>query len=88
MERLKLAVEGSNVDEIRLLAHSVKGVAANLSGISLQRVASDLEAAAKAGETAQFSQLMQDMSFAHQAFSKRLTQHQVENPKNSEDVKV
>jgi hypothetical protein len=49
MEKLKEALDGDNRDDIRVVAHTVKGLAANLSMPALCKAASELEMAMKEG---------------------------------------
>jgi two-component system, sensor histidine kinase and response regulator len=57
MEQLEQAVADKNIDDVVHLAHTIKGVAANLSGLRLQKNAGELELAAKEAQTDQFSDL-------------------------------
>ena len=43
---LQYAIDMSNIDEVRHLAHTLKGMAANLGGLALQHQASEMEVAA------------------------------------------
>ena len=49
LESLVTAIESGNFDEISTVAHTIKGVSANLSLINLQNISADIDAQAKAG---------------------------------------
>ena len=87
LERLRRAVIDGGAEDVRQLAHGIKGVAANLSVLSLQEAAQDMEAAAIDANTEKFSQCMLVMNDAYQAFTVLLAQHRKESPMNSEDIK-
>lgn len=59
---LKQAIEDGDVKQIHYLAHTIKGVAANLGGSRLQHKASLLEVAAKQSDISQFTELLAHVS--------------------------
>ncbi len=64
--RLKEIELCEDLKQISHLAHSIKGVAANLSGLALQQKSAELEAAAKAGKHEQCQQLIPELLQAYQ----------------------
>ena len=47
VEKLTSAIKSNNIEEVKQLAHTIKGVAGNLSAAQLQQSAADIELAAK-----------------------------------------
>jgi two-component system sensor histidine kinase/response regulator len=58
---LKNAIESSNFEDIRHITHTIKGVAANLSGLNLQAQAERLEHAAINNDVTSLSKLFQPL---------------------------
>ena len=58
---LETAVKNSSIDDVRHHAHTIKGIAANLSGIKLQNQSHLLEEAAFLGQKEKFSELLGDL---------------------------
>ena len=49
IEELYLAIENSNLEEVAVIAHTIKGVAANLALINLQNITTTIDKDAKSG---------------------------------------
>ena len=47
MEALQKVDDSQDIEQVRKTAHTIKGVAANISGMKLQKAASDLETMTK-----------------------------------------
>ena len=75
IEELKSAIEEENIESIRLTAHTIKGISANLSGLRLQELASELEAAAKQSDIQQVKQLVPSVIAANEEFTEVLRKH-------------
>ena len=58
IQQLKTAVEDNSVKDVRHFAHTIKGIAANLSGLELQAQSNTLEEAAMLGESEKFAELL------------------------------
>ena len=58
LANLKQAIEASDFKQAHFLAHSIKGVAANLGGLCLQQQAALMEAAAKQDDIVKMKELM------------------------------
>jgi CheY-like chemotaxis protein len=56
-QSLRLAVEAKSADEVRKYAHAFKGMLANLAAASAAAIASNLEQAAKSGQSEKFAPL-------------------------------
>jgi HPt (histidine-containing phosphotransfer) domain-containing protein len=52
LQALSEALSRTDREQAHLLAHSIKGASANVSGVSLTRAAGELEAAARDGDMA------------------------------------
>nr|MBF0222515.1 response regulator [Desulfobulbaceae bacterium] len=61
IERLKTAVRENNDEAIRLHAHSIKGMAANISAGRLKDTAFEIETAGKQGDTEAVNQLTEKL---------------------------
>jgi HPt (histidine-containing phosphotransfer) domain-containing protein len=59
--KLKKAIEAGDAGKVSLYAHSIKGVAANVSANRLKSSAFDLEMAGKNGETGKWESLFEVM---------------------------
>lgn len=73
LAELSTAIQGNDKDRTRALAHSIKGAAANVSGISLARLAAVLEASARQGDLSnareQFAELSVEFEQANVEFT-------------------
>ena len=76
MEELQTAVDEGNISEITNLAHTIKGSAANISGLQLQQCAADMELMKKEGETPDIEALMKEINKAYQSLKNTLVQYQ------------
>ena len=90
LNELQAAIDEQNIEEIRRAAHTIKGVAANLSGLHLQQLAAQLELAAKTQGTrpsAQFkkasTQMNQELVQVCGGLIQLLTQYQTEQSLSS-----
>jgi len=61
MLQLKSSVQNSNAEDVRIVAHTLKGVAANLSGLRVQFQAGSIECAAKEHRLSVVQTLMPDL---------------------------
>ncbi|MCU7834439.1 MAG: response regulator [gamma proteobacterium symbiont of Taylorina sp.] len=72
LQDLQTAVDNNKMDDAKLLVHTIKGVAANLSGIRLQSIAAEIEVAAKEGNlgllTEKIPQLLEANELLQQEF--------------------
>jgi two-component system, sensor histidine kinase and response regulator len=76
MEELQTAVDEGNISEITNLAHTIKGSAANISGLQLQQCAADMELMEKEGKTPDIEALMKEINKAYQLLNNTLVQYQ------------
>ena len=76
IKALQQAVDNGNIEQIRHLAHSIKGVAGNLGGMHLQHRSALLESAAIAGDSSQMATLMADLQQASDQLKQLLKQYQ------------
>ncbi len=70
--KLKKAVSQILLEKIYQDSHSIKGVAGNLSGIKLQRIARELELAAKSANLAEIQKIQPELINSHQALMRQL----------------
>mgnify|MGYP000633196351 CR=1 FL=1 len=78
VKELQAAVDEGDINEVRNLAHAIKGSAANISGLQLQQLTGEMELIAKEGESPDLKPLMTSINKAFQLLSECLTQHQIE----------
>jgi len=64
MIALQQAIDGGDIEQVRHLAHTLKGVGANISGLQLRQQAHLMEAAAKEANLEKVSELMPDLQQA------------------------
>ena len=64
MAKLQLAIDSGNTEQVHFLTHTIKGMAANISGLQLQQQADLMESAAKEGNKDKLAELMPDMKQA------------------------
>ena len=76
MDELQAAVEEGNIAEVTNLAHTIKGSAANISGLQLQYHAGQMEKITKENDTPDLKALMSPVNEAYQSLSKHLTAYQ------------
>ncbi len=83
IEELQSAVTEGNINDIANLAHTIKGSAANISGLQLQQYSAELELMAKEGEKTGIEPLMKKIINSYQLLNSTLVQYQesVEAPK-------
>jgi len=62
IKSLETAVKNSSINDVRHYAHTIKGIAANLSGIKLQNQSNLLEEAAVLGQKEKFTGLLSDLN--------------------------
>lgn len=67
IKELKSAVNGKLDEEVRSIAHSIKGAAANISGIQLSSFAFQLEKAGKEALSEQYASLFNELELAFTA---------------------
>ncbi len=70
MLQLKRSVQDNNIEDVRLVAHTLKGVAANLSGLRVQFQAESIECAAKEHRLSAVQALMPEL----ETYIKQLTE--------------
>ncbi len=70
--KLKKAASQILLEKIYQDSHSIKGVAGNLSGIKLHRIARELELAAKSANLAEIQQIQPELMSSHQALMRQL----------------
>ncbi|HEB56618.1 MAG TPA: response regulator [Gammaproteobacteria bacterium] len=75
MDELKQGLEAGDCERIRYLAHTIKGVAGNLSALHLQKQAALMEAAAKETNIEQVSILMPVLEQAIEQLRQRFELH-------------
>lgn len=66
MEALETFVKNKDYEQIKLIAHTVKGVAGNLSALRLQHFAEQLEIASIEEDSSRFVQIMLDLNLSYQ----------------------
>lgn len=76
LAELQLAVEAEDTENVRILAHTIKGSAANLSAIQLQALASQLEQSALHSDTASFKPLQAELNHSFSALRASISNHQ------------
>lgn len=76
VEELKCAVENQDIKEIRQISHTIKGVAANVSGEILREQAGLIEMAAKEGDLAKAQSHLSAMCTAFEVLSCKVKEYQ------------
>lgn len=61
LKQLQTAIAAQDADQVRKLAHSIKGASMNIGLMAFSDVCQQLEDAAKAGETGQFAKLAEPL---------------------------
>ncbi len=84
---LEQANDTSDINEIALIAHTIKGVAANLSGVALQMIAAKLESAAKSKDQSEVHRLLPEIISAAKQLDQLFKNYLDEKPKISEEQK-
>ena len=85
MEELKQAVAAQKQDEARIAAHTIKGVAANLSGLSLQKLGAEMEADARQADWVALEQKLPELAKRYQQLVEKLTRYQQEQQALEQD---
>ncbi len=75
---LKQAIAEQKQDEARIAAHTIKGVAANLSGLSLQKLGAEMEADARQSDWSVLEQKLPELDKRYQQLADKLAQYQQE----------
>ena len=78
MDELQQAADAANGDQVRLQAHTIKGVAGNLGGLVLQQCAAQMEGAAKDRDAKQIACLMPGLQSAYREIKRCFEQRQGE----------
>lgn len=88
INELEKAIMSFEVEEVRLTAHTIKGVAANLSALRLQGIAAHLERKAKKGSLDFASQTYGQLVLAYEQLKQQLIQFQteLESPKTEQSI--
>lgn len=73
---LQQAVEAEDTENTRILAHTIKGSAANISALQLQDIASKLEQAANNADISAFKLLYSELNEAFNSLKTHLSQYQ------------
>ena len=73
---LQQAVEAKDTENTRILAHTIKGSAANISALQLQDIASKLEQAANNADISAFKLLYSELNEAFNSLKTHLSQYQ------------
>jgi len=76
---LQQAIDANDSEQVRFFAHTIKGVAANLSGLRLQQQAALMEAAAKEENMQQIIELMPELVEFSEQLKQRFEQY-IKNP--------
>ncbi|MEC4727897.1 response regulator [Shewanella sp. D64] len=76
VEDLKCAVKNQNIKEVRQISHTIKGVAANVSGELLREQAGLIEMAAKEGDLAKAQSHLPELCTAFDILSAKITEYQ------------
>lgn len=61
MERLKTAAEGQERDQVRRIAHTIKGAAGNIGAVGLEKTAQEIEEAARNNEMEKVISILPEM---------------------------
>ncbi|WP_250656077.1 response regulator [Alkalimarinus coralli] len=69
-------VKEKDSEKVRVLAHTIKGSAANISALQLQQIAGELEAAAQDANLSRFDALSMQLSQAFESLKECLSQHE------------
>jgi len=75
LENIKKAIDDGDTKQVQYLAHTIKGVAANLSASSLQQHAASIEVAAKDADIEQVTKLLPDFLLAADQLKQRFEQY-------------
>ncbi len=76
LKELKLALSESNIKEIIEVSHTIKGVAANVSGELLREQAALIELAAKEGNVVKAQSHLSALCTAYEELSTKIVEHQ------------
>ncbi len=76
MEELQQAIKARKMDQARIAAHTIKGVAANLSGLKLQAHAAQIEVSAKQENGSALEQQLPGLLKCYQFLVAQLQQYQ------------
>jgi len=76
LSELKIAIENNDADKVKLLAHTIKGVASNLGGQLVQKSAMNLELAAMESDQQNWLPLYTELSDINQKLVNELNQYQ------------
>ena len=76
MVELKRAIIEQKQDEARIAAHTIKGVAANLSGLSLQQLGAEMEACARQSDWSALEQKLPELDKRYRQLAEKLEQYQ------------
>jgi len=66
INEIQQAVDSGDCEIISRVAHTIKGVAANISGLELQKVAADIESNARQGEMNKVLELFPELIAANE----------------------
>ncbi len=86
LEELKQAIAAQKQDEARIAAHTIKGVAANLSGLSLQKLAAEMEADARQADWSALEQKLPELAQRYQQLAEKLTRYQQEQQVAEQEI--
>jgi len=75
IDALQQAINDNKMEDIHLQAHTIKGTAANLSGLNLQAVASEMERAGKEQDVEALTELMPELNKAYQQLMSMMKQY-------------
>ena len=78
MDELQRAYDALDIEMVRKTAHTIKGVAANISGMKLQTAAAELEAMAKQDQLDSNGNSIKNISIAYELLKQRLQQYEPE----------
>ena len=87
IEELQQAVVKGDNDLVRLTAHTIKGMSANLSGVNLQYLAGRLEYDAKLEKSSNYSEQLLEIMAAYEQLSQRMEDYQGEQ-KNLTNISI
>jgi len=70
LTKLIQSIEDEDYEQVQLISHTIKGVAANLSGLKLQNIAAHMEIAAKETDLDRLKNLISDLQKASEELKK------------------
>ncbi len=75
MEELKLAIETENIEQIRIMAHTIKGAAANISAHSMNETAKALELVMGSGDQMKWRGSLQQLDHDFTGFKEAVAEY-------------